>query len=145
MMRSPRLSIIGVIISVVSLLPVMTQATEPIQFDYMMHCQGCHLPEGQGFPLRDVPRIKNHLGKFLHVEGGREFLIQVPGSAQSDLNDSRLTAVINWMLITFSQTELPDNFQPYTVTEVSRLRRSPLVEVKSTRALLIKKIEKLKL
>ncbi|MEP0202208.1 MAG: cytochrome c, class I [Halioglobus sp.] len=117
-------------------------ATEPVQFDYMMNCQGCHLPNGEGFPARNVPKVKDHMGKFLSVDDGREFLIRVPGSAQSDLNDERLTAVINWMLATFSANELPPNFQPYTVAEVSRLRQNPLIDVKGAREILMSRIEK---
>ncbi len=121
----------------------VAHATEPVRVDYMLNCQGCHLPDGMGFPQRDVPTIKNHLGKFLHVEGGRAFLIRVPGAAQSDLTDMRLTNVINWMLTTFSPDELPENFSPYTSEEVSALRAAPLINVKATRAELIEKIKQL--
>ena len=89
-----------------------------------------------------MPNLSGQLGKFLHVTGGREFLVQVPGSAQSDLDDERLTAVINWMLVTFSPDELPEDFQPYTVPEVNALRRTPLVDVKGTRAVLMERIQK---
>ena len=116
-------------------------ATEPVQFDYMMNCQGCHLPNGEGFPAHNVPAVKDHMGKFLRVEGGREFLVRVPGSAQSDLNDERLAAVLNWMLVTFSAAELPTDFAPYTVTEVSRLRENPLIDVKGAREILMSRIE----
>lgn len=118
-------------------------ATEPAQFDYMMNCQGCHLPNGEGFPAHQVPAVKDHLGKFLHVEGGRQFLIQVPGSAQSDLSDEKLTSVINWMLTTFSPNELPESFSPYTAEEVGHLRQDPLIDVKGIRAKLITRIERL--
>jgi hypothetical protein len=130
-------------VAAIILMPAMAWTTELVQFDYMMNCQGCHLAEGEGFPVRGVPSVKGHIGKFQHVEGGREFLIQVPGSAQSDLNDERLTAVINWMMATFATNELPVDFRPYSVSEVSELRKSPLVDVKGTRALLIEKIKKL--
>lgn len=123
------------------LLTPFSHATSQVQFDYMMNCQGCHLPQGQGFPLRDVPNINGYLGKFLHVAGGREFLVQVPGSAQSDLDSERLAAVINWMLFIFSPDELPEDFQPYTAAEVSQLRKTPLVDVKGTRAALVEKIQ----
>ena len=126
-------------------LSACVSATEPVQFDYMMNCQGCHLPNGEGFPSRNVPKVKDHLGKFLHVEGGREFLIQVPGSAQSDLNDKKLSAVINWMLTTFSPAELPQNFKPYTETEVGKLRIKTLIDVKGAREVLMGRIEKLQL
>lgn len=141
MMTAAKVFIAGAMMMV----SLATQATDRVQFDYMMNCQGCHLPQGQGFPKRDVPAVNGHLGKFLHVEGGRDFLIQVPGSAQSDLNDERLTAVINWMLTTFSSEELPVNFQPYSVAEVSSLRKNPLIDVKGTRADLIEKIKRLNL
>jgi len=133
------------IVGAVMMMSVAAQATDPVQFDYMMNCQGCHLPQGQGFPKRDVPIVKGHIGKFLHVEGGREFLVQVPGSAQSDLNNERLAAVINWMLTTFSADELPADFRPYSVSEVRELRKSPLIDVTGTRAALIEKIRLLNL
>lgn len=117
-------------------------ATEPAQLDYMLNCQGCHLPDGSGYPARNVPALNNHLGKFLQVEGGREFLVQVPGSAQSDLPDDRLAAVLNWMLLTFSPEQLPTPFQPYQVEEISRLRQTPLIEVTQVRQKLVENIER---
>ena len=119
------------------LLSVAANATDPAQADYMLNCQGCHLPDGRGFPARNVPPLNNHLGKFLHVDGGREFLVQVPGAAQSGLSDEQLAAVLNWMLISFSLNELPENFQPYQAGEVHRLRQSPLVEVTQVRTKLL--------
>ena len=58
-------------------------ATEPAQVDYMLNCQGCHLPDGSGFPARQVPDLRNRMGSFLSVPGGREYLVQVPGTAQT--------------------------------------------------------------
>ena len=76
----------------------------PLQFDYMMNCQGCHLPDGAGFPAHVTSRlVAGNLGNFLRVDGGREFLVRVPGSAQSDLGDARLAAVLNWMLVSYVQ------------------------------------------
>ncbi len=118
----------------------LSQATEAVQVDYMLNCQGCHLPDGSGFPRRNVPAIKNHMGKFLSVEGGRDYLIQVPGSAQSDLPDKELTQLINWMLLTFSPTEIPKDFIPYSVNEVSELRKFPLINVAEVRQTLLERI-----
>ena len=56
--------------------------------DYMLNCQGCHLPDGDS--AGDVPRMKDFVGNFLKVPGGREFLVQVPGSANAALDDARL-------------------------------------------------------
>lgn len=115
-------------------------AMEPVEFDYMLNCQGCHLPDGSGNPQRAVPNFRDSLGKFLQVEGGREFLVQVPGAAMSDLSDEKLAILTNWMLNRFSPRELPPNFEPYTAAEVSALRVSPLIDVSGTRESLLEKI-----
>ena len=93
--------------------------------NYILNCQGCHLPDASGSPGL-VPRISNFVGNFLHVEGGREFIVQVPGSANAPINDQELTDVLNWMLHEFSKAQIPENFAPYTAEEVGRLRRQPL-------------------
>ena len=56
------------------------------QFNYQMFCQGCHTPDGAGAVT--VPRMKDHVGYFLEIPEGREYLVRVPGSATSALNDS---------------------------------------------------------
>jgi hypothetical protein len=86
--------------------------------------------------------MKDFVGNFLHVEGGREFIVQVPGSANAPINDQELRDVLNWMLVEFSAAQMPDNFIPYTADEVGRLRRQPLIDVNGTREQLIRKIEK---
>lgn len=92
------------------------------QIDYMLHCQGCHLPAGAGVP-EHVPRLNGFLGYFLHSNAGREFIVQVPGAATSNLSDDRLAELMNWMLLTYSAGELPDNFQQYSSEEIAKLRQ----------------------
>ena len=115
-------------------------ATEPAEADYMLNCQGCHLPDGSGFPARQVPDLRNQMGRFLSVPGGREFLVQVPGSAQSGLNDADLARVLNWMLLRLSAAQLPADFQPYTAAEVGALRKQPLARVSEVRSELLERI-----
>ena len=115
-------------------------ATEPAEADYMLNCQGCHLPDGSGFPARQVPDLRNQMGRFLSVPGGREFLVQVPGSAQTALNDADLAHLLNWMLLRFSAAQLPANFQPYTAAEVGALRKQPLARVSEVRSELLERI-----
>ena len=136
-----RIKVVANISKLILFVSLSANATEPVRVDYMLNCQGCHLPDGSGFPERDVPAIKNHLGKFLLVEGGREFLIQVPGAAQSDLPDKQLTRLINWMLTTFSPSEIPENFNPYSVAEVRELRKKPLINVAAIRQNLLNRIK----
>ena len=115
---------------------VMTLARQ----NYILNCQGCHLPDAMGAPGL-VPRMKDFVGNFLHVEGGREFIVQVPGSANSPINDQELADVLNWMIDTFSREQVPADFQPYTATEVGGLRTNPLMDVNNTREKLIQRIQ----
>ena len=108
--------------------------------DYMLHCQGCHGPTGVG-AVGAAPSFRSQLGKFLWVPGGREYLIRVPGTAQAELDDGRVAALLNWLLHEFSPTEIPAGFVPYDGEEVARYRRSPLVDVDRARQELLRAIE----
>ncbi|MDH3643047.1 MAG: hypothetical protein OES38_13180, partial [Gammaproteobacteria bacterium] len=103
------------------------------------HCQGCHLRAGEGAP-GSVPRMNGYVGNFLRVPGGREFLVQVPGSANAALDDAALAELLNWMLLTMSPNELPRPWQRYTAQEVGALRAEPLREVETVRAELVMRI-----
>ncbi len=114
----------------------INEHSEQARLDYMQNCQGCHLADGQGL-IGSVPSMKNHLDKFLSVPGGREFLVQVPGSANSPLNDLKLANLLNWLLVTMSEQPLADSFTAYTQAEVHKLRQSLLVDVTKIRADLV--------
>jgi hypothetical protein len=119
-------------------LPGVSAASSP-RINYILHCQGCHLPDGSGTPDK-VPALKHSVGRFLQVPGGREYLIQVPGTAQSALSDSDVAGVLNWILENFSEDELPPQFVPYSEDEVGTYRQNPLVDVSSVRAQLMESI-----
>lgn len=90
----------------------------------MLHCQGCHLPEAEGFEGR-VPPMKNFVGYFLHSGDGRDFLIRVPGVAHSALSHDEVAELMNWILQSFSADQLPEPFIPYSGEEVALLRDDP--------------------
>ena len=115
---------------------------ERARLNYILHCQGCHLPDGSGFAGK-VPNMNNYVGNFLKVNGGREFIVSVPGSALAPIDDNALAELLNWMLFAFSARQVPENFIPYSVDEVARLRRQPLQEVEKLRATLVSGIEPL--
>ncbi len=110
--------------------------TDRAEFNYFVHCRGCHGPDGSGSG-DSVPSLKGEMARFLHVTGGREFLVQVPGSANAAVGDQELAQLLNWMLEKFSPEALPDEFQPYSAKEVGRLRQEPLMEVNQLRAKLV--------
>lgn len=113
------------------------------EVNYMLHCQGCHGPQGTGTFDGAVPAMRGFLGHFLKVEQGREFLIRVPGSANAAMSDEELAEVINWLLPRISALQMPEDFEPYTAAEVARLRADPLQDVVSMRETLIARLARI--
>ena len=113
--------------------------TDRAKFNYQMFCQGCHTPDGTGG--KSVPKIKNFIGYFLQNDIAREYLVRVPGSANSPLNDQQLAEVLNWMIIEFGGNSVPKNMQYYTANEVAKLRQHPLFEVVDYREMLVKRLK----
>ncbi len=104
--------------------------------NYMLMCQGCHSPKGAG--LRDqVPAFRDEVSKFLSINGGREYLIQVPGVSKSPLSDQATADLMNWLFFQFDATHVPDNFEPYTEEEVAQLRKSSISNATQIREYLL--------
>ncbi|MGI9294362.1 MAG: c-type cytochrome [Pseudomonadales bacterium] len=97
------------------------------QFNYQLFCQGCHGPSGDGG--RGVPMIREQIGLFLNSQQGREYLIRVPGAANSPLDDAQLAKLMNWTIETFGGASVPQQWQAYTGKEVGNYRKKPLLEV----------------
>jgi mono/diheme cytochrome c family protein len=113
---------------------------QPPEINYKLHCMGCHLADGSGGPPA-VPDIRREMGCLLAVEGGREYLVQVPGAAQAPISDAELAAVLNYMLETFSASVLPPEYLPVTREEVTRWRGSWLTEVAAVRETLLARVQ----
>lgn len=109
--------------------------------NYMLYCQGCHGADGVGLAARLIPPLAGAMGYFLHVDGGREYLVQVPGAAHAPISDGELAEVINYALRRFNAGKLPDGFTPYTQEEVARSRGSQ-ADVASIRQQLVAAIER---
>jgi len=125
----------GLGLAVLALILAEPARGETPEVNYLLQCQGCHLPDGSGKPGA-VPDLKD-LGRFLAVPGGREYLVRVPGSAQSPLSDADLAALLNWMVRRFGPAEVAATLVPYTAEEITAVRRPPLADVAATRAHLL--------
>ena len=127
--------------ALVCLFTATARAQDP-RVDYMLQCQGCHLADGSGSPGA-VPDLRGSLGRFLAAPGGREYLVRVPGAAQSPLSDPRLAALLDWMIREFGPAEAAAELEPYRAEEVARWRADPYLEVQTVRRELIRRIEAL--
>jgi Cytochrome c len=118
-------------------------SAEPPDKLYMLNCWGCHRPHGEGIP-GTAPPLRG-AADFLRVPGGRQYLIEVPGVAQSALDDADVAAVMNWIIETFSDDRVPPSFQPYTSDEVGKIRSIRLTDIRQARAKLISEMVAMKI
>jgi len=105
--------------------------------DYMLHCMGCHGTQAQGVPGK-IPPLANALSRFMRTAAGRDYVLRVPGAANSALSDSQLAAVLNWLAVTFDASASASAPAPFTSEEVSRLRHRPLVSVLAARSAVVR-------
>lgn len=112
---------------------------ESAKSDYAINCRGCHGPSGMN-THSSVPDMNGYIDKFLHVPGGREYLIQVPGISRSALTDLEIAQMLNWLIVTIGRDKhLQDIF---TEQEVARVRHLPLgASAAQIRAKLVAAIE----
>jgi hypothetical protein len=97
----------------------------------MLYCMGCHGAQAQGVPGK-IPPLAGSLSLFMRTAEGRDYLLRVPGAANSALPDAQLAAVLNWLAASYAapgQTSVV----PFTVEEVTRVRHTPLADVQARR------------
>jgi mono/diheme cytochrome c family protein len=108
--------------------------------DFMLHCMGCHLADGSGTPP-GIPALRDRVGYYLQIPGGREYLTQVPGVANAPLDDARLAGVLNWIVREFGHKSTPAEWTPFTAAEVSRNRGRGPVDIDARRHALWREVE----
>ncbi|MDP9011827.1 MAG: cytochrome C [Pseudomonadota bacterium] len=96
--------------------------------NYLLNCGGCHGLNGVS-NSRLVPDLKDQVGFFLNLPEGRRYVVRLPNVAFSMTTDEALTGLVNYVVFTLGGANVPKGAKPYTVREVSHLRRIPLTEV----------------
>jgi hypothetical protein len=105
----------------------MTQAQTP-RANYLLSCGGCHGLDGVS-NSRLVPDLKDQVGFFMNLPEGRSYVVRLPNVAFSMTTNEALTGLLNYVVFTLGGAGVPKGTKPYTLREVSKLRRSPLTEV----------------
>ncbi len=98
-------------------------------YDYLLHCAGCHLPDGAGAPPL-VPDLRTDLGRLATFPAGRAYLARVPGSAQAPISDEALAELLTWMVERFAGVPAP----PFDAQVIGPQRKVPLADPLSFRA-----------
>ena len=95
----------------------------PVREAFQLHCSGCHGPDGRGNGSF-VPDL-HELAPLMRVEGGREYLVRVPGVAQAPVESAALARLLNFVLKEMSGVEA---FEAYDADEVEQLRERPFLD-----------------
>jgi hypothetical protein len=111
-------------------------AYQPV-VNFQINCMGCHLADGSG-QMGRVPSLRRTLVLFSATREGRDYIVRVPGVAQSPLSDEDTAALLNWMARNLSDVKLPPGFADYSEAEVQSLRHRPLARVSDERTRLLK-------
>jgi len=117
--------------AMVAAMAAGTALASPAQ-DYMLYCMGCHGSQAQGVPGR-IPPLAHALTRYMRSPAGRDYVLRVPGAANSVLSDAQLAAVLNWVAAQFDANELLSGLPLFTAEEVAHARHSPLAAVLATR------------
>jgi hypothetical protein len=96
--------------------------------NYLLSCGGCHGLNGVSNSSL-VPDLKDQVGFFLNLPEGRNYVAQLPNVAFSTTTDEALTGLLNYVVFSLGGGSVPRGARPYTVREVSQLRRKPLTGI----------------
>ncbi len=130
---SRTLSLLAVVVTLLCANAALAGYTPRVA--YLLHCGGCHLPDGSSNPP-EVPDLRGELGKIVALPGGRDYLARVPGASQAPVSDKELAEILNWVLRRFNEKTLPADFTPLTGEEVGKSRRNVLKDPLKHRAIL---------
>lgn len=115
--------------------------TDGAMKDYMLNCAGCHRFDGKGAERLGIPDFRDSIGVFTHLERGRQYMIRVPGAAQSRLSDERLAQVLNWIVARYDTGHAAQPYAPFTAEEVGKVRTQRYDDVARERRELTRELE----
>ncbi len=130
--RVPRVGVVALALGVFA-----NAVASPAQ-DYMLYCMGCHGTEAQGVPGK-IPPLAANVALFMRTPEGRNYVLRVPGAANSALPDAELAAVLNWLAERYPAPNEPAP-APFTSDEVTRARHTPLANVQATRREVVRQL-----
>lgn len=138
MKRAPTRSTLFLLAAAAASIVTAVADASPQQ-DYILYCMGCHGPQAEGVPGK-VPPLAHALGRYMRSPAGRNYILRVPGAANSVLSDAQLAGVLNWLAQTFDAQELSSEVPLFSAAEVTSVRHTPLPSVLATRREVVREL-----
>ena len=97
--------------------------------NFVLHCSGCHGIDGSGYESAGVPNFRNSIEFFAIDEEGRTYLLHVPGLVNTNLSDTEIAEVLNYVVKQWSGTSTAGMFIRFTPAEVAERRARSVSDV----------------
>ncbi len=91
-------------------------------YNYALHCNGCHTVEGISPELGRIPPLKGVVGHLVRTSDARLYLVNVPGIVNSGLDHDETAALLNWVVGTYGGESTPATWKPFDGAEIMALR-----------------------
>ena len=140
-MRAPNILGRGLILLALACVISGPARADAAKKNYRLHCMGCHQADGSGSPDNGIPSMRDEVGHFLAVPGGRAYLSQVPGTLHTPLSDGETAELLNWVMVKIGGKSTPADFQPYTAGDVQAYRAAVPEDIPGLRVKLVEQIE----
>jgi cytochrome c553 len=109
--------------------------------NFIQYCSGCHGQNGRGGGVNSgIPDFKNFVGAFASEDGGRTYVLHVPGVVNTNLDDAEIAAVINYIMRTWGGTSLRADFVEFTADEVRARRARSVPDVVALRRRVVERL-----
>lgn len=115
---------------VVTLFVAAKAAAQGAEYNYLLHCGGCHIEDGSGLPPH-VPDLRVEMPLFAGFTEGRAYIARVPGVIQAPMDSQQLTDVLNLLLTRFAPVN--SGLQPFSAAEIMLYQQEALLDPKKLR------------
>jgi cytochrome c553 len=109
--------------------------------NFIQYCSGCHGQNGRGAGVNSgIPDFKNFVGAFASDDGGRTYVLHVPGVVNTSLDDAEIAAAMNYIMRTWGGTSLRADFVEFTADEVRTRRARSVPDVVALRRQVVERL-----
>jgi mono/diheme cytochrome c family protein len=111
----------AIVIFALMLWPAGSNAAEA-NYNYALHCTGCHTADGVSPELGRIPPLKGVVGHLVRTKQARVYFVNVPGIVNSGLDGKDTAALLNWVVKIYGAKSTPEKWTPFDAAEIEALR-----------------------
>ncbi|MGE0241987.1 MAG: cytochrome c [Parvibaculaceae bacterium] len=122
----------AIVIFALTLTAAAAPAAEP-NYNYALHCTGCHTADGVSPELGRIPPLKGVVGHLVRGKEARIYFVNVPGIVNSGLDSKDTAALLNWVVKIYGGKSTPESWTRFDAAEIEALRLKAPADVMAYR------------